>query len=113
MALSHKRLQEAVLKNFINVDETKMNLTASSEAYRERMNRLEIACQRQSAINFLHTSITLDPDNSSTVDMAKQLINLVLKDIEAAKDDKEMIQQAPPLYSLPNPTFQDLTELEL
>ncbi len=143
VALSHKRIEAVVLENFLNIEESEMNLAASFEAYRDRMNRLEIARQRQSAINFMHTSITLDPEQRSRVDLAKQLMHLVLQDVEAAKEDREIIQKVPPQYSLPKEAeklrkearrnkrhfsnllaqseippgeplaFQDLTELEL
>jgi hypothetical protein len=52
VAFSHKRLEASIIENFMDDEENELNLRASFNNYKEGVERLEVAQQRQCAINF-------------------------------------------------------------
>jgi hypothetical protein len=102
VAFSHKRLEVSILENFMDDEENELNLMASFNNYKERVERLELAQQRQCAINSLHVKYTLDPETSSQDGTADKLLALLFQDNSRVREDRELSNSESPNPGLTN-----------
>ncbi len=110
VAFSHKHLEAAFVENFMDVEETELCMLAAFNNYRERVERLEMARQRQSAINSLHIKLTQDPATSSRDGTADKLLALIFQDNARVREDRVFSETEIPSPSLPEHAEQIRTE---